>query len=530
GDITNTTGMGAFIGPDLVVTAAHLVVPHDDTDSSGVVVTGVRRDGTVFAERVKAIHYAADFPVPYHAGYPVGSDVAVLQLHSPIFGLDILHLPEDLGVNVGQQESIIGTVYGQMIPSREFIESAYDRLITAEGQLTDEGRREFEERSDGPERRLWMPGEIAINGAVRVKHPWKDGAPFVRIQVPRSGDNVFSGETDIAVGLTMDMEREKFIDGAYFVAENLPFHQGDSGAPFVSITENGEAYLAGVVSDERSRRDATESTLFRPRVSGVATGSVFNILQRIGPDRPRTVTDDWGFWANPNNSVAHESNWNVRNGDIRLLNMPEPPEESYQKTCESSDSAFCRYLRSEPTREYKVTPLAIQVNRDMGTLNPYGGIYIINGILRYFSPQSDFDHATQKSQSVFDAPNPHVMRLPVYDPKAPYRKVIARKAGPSGLMPYTDFSPFLPHEGAAEATIRANVDAPMICLITPSDHGVGNGPYPTGGEILIDPQGLQCTVLDERTGGANGTYLVPITPREGFGGATVTIQFRVEPK
>ncbi|MFT0140984.1 hypothetical protein ACEK07_47940, partial [Alcanivoracaceae bacterium MT1] len=40
GDITNTTGMGAFIGPDLVVTAAHLVVPHDDTDSSGVVVTG----------------------------------------------------------------------------------------------------------------------------------------------------------------------------------------------------------------------------------------------------------------------------------------------------------------------------------------------------------------------------------------------------------------------------------------------------------------------------------------------------------
>ncbi|MFT0137318.1 hypothetical protein ACEK07_04630, partial [Alcanivoracaceae bacterium MT1] len=518
GDITNTTGMGAFIGPDLVVTAAHLVVPHDDTDSSGVVVTGVRRDGTAFAERVKAIHYAADFPVPYHAGYPVGSDVAVLQLHSPIFGLDILHLPEDLGVNVGQQESIIGTVYGQMIPSREFIESAYDRLITAEGQLTDEGRREFEERSDGPERRQWMPGEIAINGAVRVKHPWTDGAPFVRIQVPRSGDNVFSGETDIAVGLTMDMEREKFIEGAYFVAENLPFHQGDSGAPFVSITENGEAYLAGVVSDERSRRDATESTLFRPRVSGVATGSVFNILQRIGLNGARTDRDGWGFWANPNNSVAHENNWNVRNGDITLLNMPEPPEESYQKTCESSGSAFCRYLRSEPTREYFIKPVSIAIKfygEDAGTDEMFGTI-------TYFSPQNDPKHSSGQSESIFNAPGPYVMDYP-NDPYISHKNI-------QGITPLQQT------DGATEATITANVSAPIICLNTHSEYGIGNIVYKLNLIRYIDARQVQCTVLDESMLGSDGAvYDVSMDRKQDdgpgkVGPTTVTVRFRVEPK
>ncbi|MFT0137328.1 trypsin-like serine protease [Alcanivoracaceae bacterium MT1] len=528
GSTTNTTGTGAFIAPNLVVTAAHLVVPHSGDESKGIVVSGVRRNGTAFAERVKGVHYASGFPVPYHPGYPVGSDVAVLELHSPIFGLDILHLPDDLGVNVGQQDSIVGTVYGQMTPSRERIEQAYDRLFTPEGEFTDEGRREFEERADGPERLQWMPSEIAINAANRSAHPWKDGAPFIRIQVPRSGDDAFSGEAHIMIDLNMDTAREQFVSDAYYMASHLPFHQGDSGAPFISITENGEAYLAGVLSDERSKRHALGFTLVRPRVSSISTGRVSDILMRMGPDGARTDKEGWGFWSDPNNTVAHVDNWDERGGDTKLIDVPEPPDVSYQKTCESSDSGFCRYLRSEPTREYLVKPVSMEIS-GASPSDRYGAFSLM-GTIGYFSPQNDPDHISRGEESIFDTPGPYVMNFPGPGNRKKLWKT--NMTLPDGGYVYS--ADLYPSDGAEEAIITANASTPMICLNTENGIVDGEPSDDVFGVLLIGANKVQCTTLDESTRRPYSTLHDVSIVREGqrYGSylPTITVQFHVEPK
>jgi len=413
-----------------------------------------------------------------------------------------------------------------MIPDRERIERAYDWLFTPEGSLTDDGRHELEQRTDGPDRRKWIPSEIAVHGAVRNPHPWYDGAPYVRMKVPRSGNDAFGGEVNLFVVQNFDMEREKFIDATYRLASGLPFHQGDSGAPFVSITEDGDAYLAGVVSDERSRPGALDSTYVRPRVSSVSTGSVSDILLRMGQYGDRTNKDEWEFWVDPNNSVADEDNWDEKKGDMKLLAIPEATNDEYYETCESSGSSFCRYLRSEPTREYTVTPVSLQVTSPPGETNPYGGVYILYGTISYFSPQNDPDNFTGNMGSTVDSSSSYAMNLPIENP---LRKVIARALGPDGrLAEHTDYSPLLPPQGVNEAIITANIDSPTICLASSS--GVGNRAFrhPLGYE-LISPKMMQCTVLDELTKNADVEhYNIPIDQTES--GARISVQFSIEPR
>ncbi|MFT0138292.1 hypothetical protein ACEK07_15370 [Alcanivoracaceae bacterium MT1] len=474
------SGTGAFISPNLVVTAAHVVSPRHGELNRRMRVSGVTNNGEIFEANVLEAHFASGYPVHFNADgsrppVPGGSDVAVLLLDQSVLNIDHLRLPEEVGITISEQQELAGTVYGQRIPSRAVIAENYDRITSPEG-------RAFMARN--PDRVRSIPSQIVLSGSIRNSEPLFHGAPFLPVQLqrntqPRVGDNVFSGQTNTPVALNLDMGREDFINMAYSAALGIPFHGGDSGAPFVSVTATGETYLAGLVQSADSVRYANGTFRF---ISHVSTGNVSAILREMGQAGALNRGPSPRFWRDRYGHVARSGN--QQNNDISPLepaNETRPLEQF--EPCDLSDSDFCRYWQ---TMEYHITPVAIRVDAPDGLSYPNFDAshseYRIYGQINFFSPEDEEDLTGQ----VLDVPSSTPRRLP---------------------LEYSDTSESdsVPLGSATGATITANMTDPMICLSTPSESGVSSTAVVRHYSIV--PGGTTtCTVLNETNRNVSGTY------------------------
>ncbi|MFT0137320.1 trypsin-like serine peptidase [Alcanivoracaceae bacterium MT1] len=522
------TGTGAFIAPNLVVTAAHMIREPDVEDGAQAVitditVTGVSRNGRRFVTAVVEDYAATSDLRPEGLPQPAGADIAVLELRNPM-DVEVLYLPHELGIGMDTQQELVGTVYGQRIPDREHIEQAYDQLFNADLSFTDEGRRLIESRPDAEARNLWMPSEIVEAGTVANLSSMS--APFVRMRVPHSPQLLadpwfFVGTFPESFLLTFNTGRQGFIDSAYQAASRLPFHRGDSGAPFVSRAPSGQMYLAGVVSGMVSEMlsgvGESGHFIYRP---AIATEDLTELLsQRMGLtqgiNRDNTI-----FWADPHGTVPTLDNWNDDTG-VRLDALPSdlpgwPPAESRVTLCNLNDllnSDFCRYLRGTLTSNYTIRPISMHVEAPDAEFYPYPsdpdlGEYRLHGQISYYSPENITYNST--TTSPMDTPLGWAFN---FSESTPVR-IRGSASGTRYLDPNT-------------LHVQADEGAPTICLATPSESGVfarvGAG---IGRNQTIVPGGQSsCIIANETTRNANGTYDIPL---EGDGG-TITFQMQIEP-
>ncbi|MFT0138298.1 trypsin-like serine protease [Alcanivoracaceae bacterium MT1] len=546
GQYDSSHGTGAFIAPNVVVTAAHVVTPPPGYQQVAIVVTALERgEGGQRPQPIRILHSqnAEGYLPDAQLESPVGSDMAVLVLPRAL-DVDVLHLPEEVGVTVEEHDEMAGTVYGQMIPDRERIGEAYDQLFEADGQLTQMGWEEFESGPDGDLRRQSAASNIILSGALPNEHRSGDGAfaPFVRIRIPRAPQSlqgpmapphVLAGIPRDGTTANLQMDRETFITTAYAAARRLPFHLGDSGAPLISRAPGGELYLAGVISMAWPATSDEGETFFELAIS---TGSAHNILDtihRAHPDfrilngeegivRPENVS----FWADPNGNVPTLANWRDDDG-LLLAELPDdlPDEENVAQLCSPigpNHSDFCRRLRSEPTTEYDVRVISMTVDAPNRFVNPDGSHplessqqtqYRISGQIVYFSPQDVSYNSTTESP---------------FDENPPGRALSIPEATPVRLtmenLHETESDLYFPGSSTS-ATITANETDPMFCIGTPPESGVF-AHTANSTEVVIPGGQASCIVANETTrNSSDNSYDIHL---EGPDSNDVTVTLSIE--
>ncbi|MFT0137379.1 hypothetical protein ACEK07_04955 [Alcanivoracaceae bacterium MT1] len=539
-DRTSTTGgTGVFIAPNLVVTAAHVVAPTTypltgtEVVISDITVSGLSRGAReIPRERFVANVVDTVLSLGYntaHAGEGNNArdDLAVLVLDRPL-DVEVLRLPEEVGVTVAEHEELVGTLFGQMVADRAIIAEAYDGLFNADGSYTAFGMSELVQSPESDRNRQLMPSRIVLAGG-RVNHD-RTFAPFVRMRIPRpplrlpggwsrmSAPGALAGFSSEDFQLNFLMNREAFINDAYAAARRSPFHQGDSGSPFIARSPGGELYLAGVAQSITNSIAPNDDRIIFPVISTGSVVEILEIMELWDEDGMLRTGENVRFWRDPNGNVPTLENWNDDNGLV-LAEIPEAgPSDEPISACEFSHSELCNYLNSviEPDREYNVRALSMQIFAPEALVRPYDwdprvSEYRVYGQLVYFSP-GDYSYSSTTPNPI-DDPVGSVFN---FNNSAPWRVVVPyRHEGDpvTAIVPRPD-----------SVQVQASSDAPMICLATPSGSGVFLRTVERSHAVI--PEGNRtCILADEATMNENGTYDVPI---EGVGG-TITVELQIEP-
>ncbi|MFT0140825.1 trypsin-like serine protease [Alcanivoracaceae bacterium MT1] len=512
-------GAGALIAQDLVVTAAHIIdenssVNGESHEITGITINGFNRNEEGFLANVEmGRFFATDDLRPDGAVAPLGGDIAVLQLaNGGVENVEVLRLAREVGVNVAEQRELVGTLFGVRTPDRRVIERAYDRLFNADGaELTETGRREFEQRPDGARRRTAMPNDIVLHGTTISRDP--GGSPFVGMRIPQTPATV--GDPNLFAGLFTELRpslnfavRSTFLNNAHEAAQRLPFHIGDSGAPFVSVAPNGEFYLAGVASRIRHSRNNDIFT-YTPMI---ATEDPTDLIREFFGRADLNPSRDSGrgvvFWDPVTSNVATLEIWDSFGG-VDLARLPDDwrTTSALSGVCESNDaveSQFCADLQSPPSSDYSVRPVSIVVNapnREVLTTqySPSSPAstsreYRIHGQITYFSPEDNFQNVTSNPPRYEDS-NGLVINIPQ---SAPRRLTI----GSNGDDSTSESDLYFP-TSFSDVTISANATEPTFCIGTPSGVHANTA---TTTEILIPENRRSCISINETNRAPNDQY------------------------
>ncbi|EFL09442.1 RICIN domain-containing protein [Streptomyces sp. AA4] len=505
---TRSVGSGAFIAPDLVVTAAHVVAQRTSRDQAvRATVSVTQRNGTVATVPVAEMRIAQGYPLP--GGTPstpenrISNDLAVVRLQRPVDNIEFLRLPSDADVNVNDADRIVATLFGRMVPSEQRITDTFHQVNNDRngGAINSDQQRALLAR---------ITGGGAPADQLNVQSP---GTPIVRLSIPRLGSNRYGGLAAQRFRF-MYNDPEQAIPGLVAASRQAVSHRGDSGSPLVGWA-HGEAYLAGVTSNSWYQFNSNDE--FRNGAQ-FSTASVETILRSMGryDNRPRD-----NFWNDPVPLIP--SNANPRNyvplytPSSPELTVNDPTRGNNFADAQECDNPLCHYVaEDEELSTYSVRPRSLRV-ADGGDS---GGEYEVYGQLAIFSPQDNPPY-TVLNNSAYPAPGGlREVHLGIAGPRffdVPEEHPVDIPIGPDGNNS-RDYS--LPNSSTA-IPIQSSQANPTFCIATPTAHGLYEAD--SGNDDTIVPTGqISCVNASASNANPDGTYNIQLNGSTGS--VTVTLE------